>query len=217
MLILVCAPSNSGKTHLVREWLLPTLLTRPHELSDAAPARFKCALIADPPTPKKPQGQYPGKRFVDVAAFRRTPPSSRALVNCFDDAAPRELVRLALEERDVVLVLDEIDFALPSRNYVLSEDETQLVQRGRHAGVALVGTCRRLHDVNSQVRGNMQIGYFGNLSDPDDRTYASKTASVDPALLTDVPPRVFLEWDRARNTRNLTRIDGSRRLVLSKL
>ncbi len=217
MIFLACAPSNSGKTHLVREWLVPTLLWRPDYVSDAAPARFRAALILDPPSPRRPDGQYPGQRFRDVAEFRRTPAGRRARVVCFSAADTRELVRLALELGDVVLVLDEIDLAMPSRAYQLSDAETELVQRGRHSGVALVGTCRRLHDVNSQVRGNVQVAWFGNLADPEDRLYAAKTCGIEPARLVDVPPRIFLEWDRARNFRCLTRLEGSRKITLENL
>ncbi len=213
MIFLVVGPSYCGKTHLMREWLLPTLMREPELVTPAAPARFRGALIDDPPSPKDPQGQYPGERYLDVAAWRAAEVKSR--ISCFDQADPRALLALALEKSNVVLLLDEIDSRLTSRRPLSPEAEV-IVERGRHSGVALVGSTRRLHNVHPSLRANTQLAWYGNLSEPADRLYAAKMASVDEAQLVNIPPRVFLEHDRAQGQRCLITIADGRREVLEQ-
>ncbi len=206
MIFLVIGPSFCGKTHLMREWLIPTLLKSPRELTPAAPERFRGALVDDPASRQDPDGQYKGARYRDVAAWRATPDGEKTRVSCFDRADPDALVELALEYGDVVCVLDEIDLRLDSRRQ-LSENARRIVERGRHDGIALVGSTRRLHNVHATVRANCQLAWFGNLTEPADRQYAAHMCSVDERALVDIPPRVFLEHDRATGRVALVRLE----------
>ncbi len=214
MIILACAPSNAGKTYLVKTYVLPVLLTSPRELTEAAPERFDFCFIDDPPSSKNPHGQYPGERYTDVNEWKRA--KSKARVCCFDRADPDELCALALKKKNVILVLDELDLRWPS-SQPLKSAAKDLVNRGRHEGVALVGTMRRLHGVRPELRANMQVAFFGGLSEPDDRKYAAMTTGVDEKRIARVEPRTFLEWRREVDYRGLTKIENSRRVEIMRL
>jgi len=206
MIFLAAGPSFSGKTHLIREWMLPTLLTDPHKITTTLPARFRGALIDDPSSPNAPAGQYMvGGRYRDVAAWRATPKTERKRVSCFDQAQPDALHELALALANTLLVYDEIDAVFPPGR-ALTPLESEVVQRGRHYGVAVVGTCRRLHNVHRDLRANIQGAWIGNLSEPDDRRYASKLAGVDERILATLAPKEFVEYIRATGAVSIVRI-----------
>jgi len=207
MIALLVGPSGSGKTILLKHWLLPTLLgPNPRSLSQLAPTRFKGALIDDPRSRNNPDGQYPGTRYRDVQAWRASPVKSR--LSCFDSVQPRALCRLALELGDVVIGFDEIDMAITARAYYHdgndgrpADPEWTLMQKGRHEGVFLFGGCRRLHNIHNNLRSNLQLAWFANLTEPEDRNYAADMVRVSRSSLSDIPrpvrptdPRYFLEW-----------------------
>jgi hypothetical protein len=211
MLALAVGPSNCGKTYLVREWLLAMLLWRPREVLDMCPERFGRVLIMDPPTRKHPHGQYQGHRYHDVSDWRRS--STKARVCCFDNATAEALARLSLELQDTILVVDELERELdPSRPF--SQDMKAIVHTGRHHGVMLVGTMRRLMGIRKEARSNIQLAYFGGLREADDRTYAARTTGVSVRELENLPPRVFLEWAPEMNTRRLIKIQNRARIVV---
>lgn len=203
MIFLLVGPSFCGKTHLMREHILPTLLRNPRELTPAAPEAFRGALIDDPASDIDPSGQFPGHRYLDVAAWRASDFKSR--VSCFNEADTRALLQLSLEIKRVVLVLDEIDLRLSSRKQLPPEADI-IAQRGRHYGVALVGSTRRLHNVHPAVRANAAVCWFGNLTEPNDRGYAADMAGVDEEQLHHIPPRTFLEHDRSTGRVRLVRL-----------
>jgi hypothetical protein len=204
VIFLLVGPSFCGKTHLAREYLLPQLLRAPRELTPAAPEQFRGVLIDDPPSDLDPGGQFPGVRYLDVAAWRASAHKSR--VSCFEAADTRALLQLSLELKRVILVLDEIDLRLSSRQRLPPEADL-IAQRGRHSGIALIGSTRRLHNVHPSVRANVAIAWFGNLSEPRDRAYAAAMADVDEQRLQNLPPRVFLEHNRGAGIVRLVQLE----------
>lgn len=206
MIAIFVGPSGSGKTFFIRHYLLPSLLSQPKRVTMFAPEKFKGALIDDPISRRWPKGQYPGVRYRDVSAWRASPNKSR--LSCFDAANVRSLCKLALELGDVILGFDEIDFALPARTVYRDgadgrapDPEYVITQKGRHEGIFLFGGCRRLHNLHVNVRSNVQIAWFANLTEPEDRNYAADMARVGREQLSALPrptklddPRYFVEW-----------------------
>ena len=213
---LFVGPSNIGKTFTIREWLLPALLADPSQATQMAPpAGYSGALLHDPPTVKDPSGQYDGTLYDDVAEWRRA--AKKPKVARFANPSLRALCEAAMEKGGVVLVLDEIDRLLPAVRPPAAE-AAELIERGRHYGCLVVGGCRRLKSVHTSVRGNVEVAYFGNLADDDDRDYAASTAGINPSLLRGITQQgVFLEWNRATGSTALIRVQNRKRDIIKAL
>jgi hypothetical protein len=214
-LIVFVGPSGIGKTFAIREWLLPMLLTEPRHVTSLAPERFAGALVHDPPTAEHPDGQYPITRYPDVASWRRAERRPRAAA--IADPTLQALCSAAIEIGRLVLVLDDLHRLLGSERPPPREAR-ELCEAGRHHGSVIVGGCRRLKGLNAIARGNVELAFFGNLADEDDRRYAAVTADVRPEDLRRLNrPGVFLEWDRPSGRRCLIRIADRRRLIIQEL
>lgn len=212
MLIVAAGISNSGKTSILRSYVLPALLTNPKGYLDMCPARFGRALIDDPITRKNPKGQYPGTRYKDVSAWRRSP--NKARICCFDNADTRELAGLAIELEDTILVLEELEFHIESER-PLSPEIKICVHKGRQHGVIILGTMRRLHGIRKEARSNIQVYYVGKLDEYGDRNYAQKTLGVDLTILEKQPKHTFIEYKVEAGNRYLTRLTNGGRLITS--
>jgi hypothetical protein len=219
-------PSFTGKTYYIREYLLPTLLTKPEEVTRMAPAGgFSAALIDDPPTTEHPEGQYPGPLYRDVAEWRRAEVRSR--VARFEAATTRAVCAAALELGRLVVVLDDMERALGNATAggvaKPSPEGVELVTRGRLSGCLVVGAVRRWGAMHTLVRSNVERAYFGRLTDDGDRREAAQTVGVAPAILegfyraVSQLQGVFLEWDPKANVSQLVRIENRRKIVLRRL
>jgi len=212
---LFVGPSGIGKTYAVREWLLPMLLTQPRTISDLNPDRFNAALIYDPRTNESPDGQFPGERFADVAAWRRA--ERRPRVACLDAPSPESMAEAAVELGRLVLVMDEINYAWPNDRKP-GPAAVQLASAGRHAGCMVVGGCRRVMELHNSVRANITVAYFGNPSDGNDRDDVRRVTSVDPAELPELAERgTFIEWHRQSGRRSLIRVTERRKITIRQL
>ena len=109
MLVIACGASNAGKTFLLSEYVVPALLTDPREIfgdsaKDVAPDVYRRAFIHDPPTKRKPQGQYAGPHYHDLADWRRKQSAGEnSRVRCFVEPDTEQLCAVALEWGDSVV------------------------------------------------------------------------------------------------------------------
>jgi hypothetical protein len=214
MIFVAVGASNCGKSYLIKNYILPTLLTAPSSMSDMAPIQFQFCLVVDPRSRKWPNGQYPGNRYYDANSWKRA--TTRTRVSCFENAEIPALTTLAWDLKDSILVLDELDECWYNKRHA-TKAELRYINRGRQEGCALVGTIKRLHGVWTDLRAQIQTYYFGGLDSPDDRAYAAKTVGVREKVLHHIPPKVFLEYRREHNERLLTTIQSGRRVILDRL
>lgn len=215
MLAVFVGPSGIGKTFATREWLLPTLLWRPGDVSDLCPERFSAVLIHDMSAPERPNGQYPGQRFADVMAWRRA--KDRPRVACLERPSSEAMCAAAMEAGRMVLVFDEINRALPNSQRP-GPASLEMVNSGRHAGVIAIGGLRRLMDLHTAARANVALAWFGNLADAGDRAYAADTCGIDERTLSGITERgVFLEWHRQTNEKRLIRIQNRAKIVVREI
>jgi len=216
-LILFVGPSNIGKTFAMREWMLPALLHDPGQVTDMAPPEgFSTVLIHDPPTPQKPDGQYVDiVRYADVAEWRRA--EKRPRVARFSSPTLEAMCGAAVEYGRMVLAFDEANRLIGNERKPPAQ-ASELIESGRHYGCLIIGACRRLKAVHTSARSNIEVAYFGNLADDDDRDDAAAAAGVDPELLRGIKQQgVFLEWVRSTGDRALIRVENRRKMVLRRL
>lgn len=214
-LIVFIGPSRIGKTYAMQQWLLPTLLTNPSEVTSMAPpGGYGAILIHDPPTAGKPQGQYDGEHFEDVAAWRRAP--RRPKVACFSNPGLDAMCRAAVDFGRVVVCLDEGNRLIGNeRKPPQAADE--LINSGRHHGCLIIAGARRLKSLHTSARSNIELAYFGALADPDDRDAAAEAAGIDADKLRNVPEHSFLEWRRETGDVALITVRDRRKITLSSL
>jgi hypothetical protein len=227
-------PSSTGKTFFMREWLLPALLTAPEDATLVRPADgFKAVLIDDPPTAEKPEGQYEGPRYFDVAEWRRADKRSR--VARFEAASARALFAAGVELGGLVLLFDDMERALgnvPAGGVASPPAEgVELLTRGRHHGCLVVGAVRRWGSLHNLVRGNVERAYFGALTDEGDRKAAAAVVGIPAITLEGLMraaateggrrakplPGVFLEWEPKAGSSALVRIENRRKITIRRL
>lgn len=211
MFWLAIGGPGSGKSHLVREWLLPTLLADPTEITSLAPSTgFRVALIHDP-SRGVTGPQFPGQRFEDVAHFRRTP--EREFLCCFERPNPEELMKLAKDCVGALIVFDEVAKAFPATGR-LSEIQDLVTTEGRHYAIGVIGCALKLHKVHADVRNAAQGLFLGNLAEPHDREYAEEMIGRRGLLNNlNLRPRQFVQWNRETGNISLIHIDNGRRVV----
>lgn len=208
-------PSRIGKTYAMQQWLLPTLLTRPQEVTTmATPAGYGAILIHDPPTAEKPNGQYDGEHFEDVAAWRRA--ARRPKVACFTNPSLDSMCRAALDFGRIVVCLDEGNRLIGNERKP-TQSAGELIESGRHHGCLIIAGARRLKSLHTSARSNIEVAYFGALADPDDRDAAAEAADIDPEKLRNVPQHSFLEWRRTTGEVALITVRDRRKITLSSL
>lgn len=214
-LIVFVGPSYIGKTFTIREWLLPQLMHRPGELVRVAPASgYDAALVHDPPTGENPHGQYPGQRFRDVAEWRRAPKRQR--ICCLENPSATAMAEVGQKPGRLVLVIDELERLIGSEGQA-DPAMLELFNAGRNYGSLVVGSCRRLMNINAKARANLQLAYFGAPSDAQDRVHAARAAQVDPSVFDELGEiGTFVEW-RAGGQRAIVRVVDRRRVVLRQL
>ena len=216
-MILFVGPSGIGKTYMMREYLIPALLWDSAQVTSLAPVEgYAAALIADPATVEWPDGQYgPAPRYVDVAEWRRAQKRSR--VARFSNASFHAMCDVGVRYGRLVICLDDMERELGSESRP-SPEATELITRGRLHGCVTIGACRRMMAVHTSVRANVEIVYFGNLTDDNDRAYAAKSAGINPEWLRGINrPGVLLEWRRATGEKCLIRVESRQKLILRKL
>lgn len=214
-LIVFIGPSRIGKTYAMEQWLLPTLLTNPREVTKmATPAGYGAILIHDPPTAEKPEGQYPGVRFQDVAEWQRA--GRRPKVACFSNPSLDSLCRAAIDHGRMVVCLDEGNRLIGNERKP-AQAAGELIESGRHHGCLIIAGARRLKSLHTSARSNIEVAYFGALADPDDRDAAAEAADIDPEKLRNVPEHSFLEWRREEQSVALIKIHERRKITLSSL
>jgi hypothetical protein len=213
---LFVGPSKIGKTYTMREWLIPALLSDASQATQLGPADgFTAALISDPSTVEFPEGQYQGPYYDDVAEWRRAEKRSR--VARFRNASLGALCEVGVQYGRLVLCLDDAERELGSER-TPSPEATELITRGRLHGCVILGACRRMMAIHTSVRSNVEVVYFGGLTDENDRHYAAKTAGVNPEWLRNINQRgVLLEWRRATGEKSLIRVEARRKLIIRSL
>jgi len=215
-LIVFVGPSRIGKTFAMREWMLPALLARPGEVTSMAPAGgYGAVLIHDPPTTERPDGQYAvGTCYQDVAEWKRA--EKRPRVARFVNPSLDSLCAAAVEHGRLVICLDEANRLIGNERKP-SKPAAELIESGRHHGSMIIGAARRLKALHTSARSNIEVGYFGNFADDDDREDAANAANVNPDRLRSLPPYTFLEWRRETGDCTLIRIENRRKIVFDKL
>lgn len=215
-LIVFIGPSRIGKTYAMEQWLLPTLLTNPTEVTSMAPAAgYGAILIHDPPTAERPDGQYPGGvRFQDVAEWKRA--KRRPQVACFVNPSLDSLCRAAIDKGRMVVCLDEANRLIGNERKP-PPAASELIESGRHHGCVIIGGARRLKSLHTSARSNIEVAYFGALADPDDRDAAAEAADIDPEKLRNVPEHSFLEWRRETGDVALIKVQDRRKITVSSL
>jgi hypothetical protein len=220
---LFIGPSNIGKTYFMRHWWLPMVLTRPELVTDMAPrGGFSAVLIHDPRTQKHPNGQYPGQRFDDVAAWMRS--ASKPRVACLEHPTFEAMCEVGQQLGGLVLVVDELERVL-SKGSRVDPVVMEMLIAGRQQNCIIVAGAKRMIAVPTDARANIETVYFGNLSDKGDRDDAVETTRVDPKLLDHLArpggelteQGTFLEWRRASSWRGLTRIVNRQKVVIRQL
>ena len=214
-LIVFIGSSNTGKTFATREWLLPALLADPGQVTSMAPKDgYAMALIHDPPTTERPDGQYPIVHYRDVAEWRRA--EKRPRVAGFVNPSLDALCQAAVENGRTVLVLDEGNRLL-GNDRKPSKAAAEILESGRHFGSMIVAGARRLKALHTTARSNLEAAYFGSLADDGDREDAAAAAGVDAERLRGLPEHVFLEWRRESGQRSLIKIVDRRKMTLAEL
>ena len=219
-LIVFVGSSNVGKTFAMREWMLPALLVDPKQVTSLAPAKgYASALIHDPPTTERPDGQYPGVvRYADVAEWRRA--EQRPRVARFTNPSFDSLCAAGVEYGRMVIALDEANRLL-GNDRKPSKQAAELIEGGRHHGCMIIGAARRLKALHTSARSNIEVAYFGSFSDDDDRKDAADAAGISPERLRGVGEGklqyVLLEWRRETGETSLIKVVGRRKMVMSKL
>lgn len=225
-LTVYAGPSNIGKSFSIKNWLLPMLLHRPEFATDMAPAGgYVAALIHDPRTPKHPNGQYPGQRFRDVAEWLRA--TDRPRLACLE-APTFDAMCLAAKEHGLVLVVDELERAFDGAP---SPIVVEMCIAARQYNSLVVGGCKRLGNLPTKARSNLERVFFGSLSDNDDRIDCAKQTGISMKLLQELSAPAtattsggplteqgtFLEWHRASGWRGLTRVVNRQKITIKEL
>lgn len=214
-LIVFIGPSRIGKTFAMDQWLLPTLLTNPSEVTSMASGNgYGAILIHDPETAERPNGQYSGVRFKDVAEWRRA--QRRPQVACFSNPSLDSLCRAAIDYGRMVVCLDEGNRLIGNERKP-TPAASELIESGRHHGCVIIAGARRLKSLHTSARSNIEVAYFGALADPDDRDAAAEAADIDPEKLRNVPEHSFLEWRREPHNVALIKIHDRRKITVSSL
>jgi hypothetical protein len=221
-LTVFVGPSNIGKSYSIKHWLLPTLLgPRPDLATEMAPAGgYTAALIDDPRTAKHPEGQYPGPRFRDVAEWMRG--TDRLRVACLEHPSFDAMCLAARELGGLVLVVDELERAFAGSP---SEIVVEMCIAARNHNSLVVGGCKRLGNLPTKARSNLERVFFGNLSDRGDREDCAKQTGIPVRELEQLSAvggplteqGTFLEWDARSGWRGLTRVVDRRKITLQTL
>lgn len=221
-LIVYAGPSNIGKSYSIKHWLLPTLLgPRPELATEMAPTGgFVTALIDDPRTSKHPDGQYPGPRYRDVAEWKRG--HDRQRVACLERPSFDAMCLAARELGGMVLVVDELERAFAGSP---SEIVVEMCIAARQHNSLVVGGCKRLGNLPTRARSNLERVFFGNLSDRGDRDDCAKQTGLPLRELEQLSAvggplteqGTFLEWHRASGWKGLTRVVNRQKITLRQL
>lgn len=162
--ILVAGTTGSGKTALLRTLVLSLALRHPDP-------RELALVLLDPK----------GRAFGDMADL---PHLTRPVVVQTEEAleALRSLVRL-MEQRDlrgesappVVIVIDELADLVMVGGAQAERDLTRLVQRGREAGISVVGATQKptAAVVGSLLKANFPVRLVGKVASAQDARVAS--------------------------------------------
>jgi len=224
MLFIVVAAIGHGKTTLMRDWLLPTLMDKPRQLVDEEiplpVGGYRIALIHDPPKNEGGRlvGQYPGRRYPDVAAFLRD--RRKPAIACLEFPNMRAMMKAGLQLGragvGTILVFDELDRVFPyGPRYPEESDEFQLLERGRHCNVAIVGSARFPHALHKSVRANRMGVWVGAVDEPTEEAYCRKLLGLPRDFeLSNFPRREFLEWRRGVAGLAQVTVIGGRRMVV---
>ncbi|HEX8010223.1 MAG TPA: hypothetical protein VF814_04725 [Casimicrobiaceae bacterium] len=227
-MIVYAGPSNIGKTYSIREYLLPALLTMPSVVTDMAPPEgYSAALVHDPRTAKHPNGQYPGGRFDDVADWSRA--LERPKLSCLERPTFEAMCEMGKTVGGLVLVIDELERALEGRGG--AGDVIEMLIASRQHNCIVVGGCKRLGNLPTKARSNVEVVFFGNLSDIGDRRDCAEVTRVSREVLDELckpatgnapggpltEQGTFLEWHRASGWRGLTRVHNRARILLRQL
>lgn len=162
--ILVAGTTGSGKTALLRTLIVSLALRHPDP-------RELALVLLDPK----------GRAFGDMADL---PHLTRPVVIQTEEAleALRSLVRL-MEQRDlrgesappVVIVIDELADLVMVGGAQAERDLTRLVQRGREAGISVVGATQKptAAVVGSLLKANFPVRLVGKVASAQDARVAS--------------------------------------------
>ncbi len=213
--------SGWGKTTLERDYLVRMLLKSPSELTRIGmpniASEYKRALVVDPPTGNAPDGQYPGKLFEDVGAWRRTPPEQRTKISRFESPDIVELAKLALDLRDCIVLVDELDEHLGNDvHFKKGGIVWKLINKGRHWNCILVGSGRNFGSINNEMRRNTLWAWFGGMSElADERAVARKLGlSYDAFKAIGVEQYQFIEYQGEGRPAPLVEFPDGNRVVV---
>lgn len=100
----------------------------------------------------------------DAFALRIVPPEQLE-VEALDELCAMiwELQRAykdGLDDKPLLLVVDEMNLSYPLRQPKAMNAMTRLVNQGRHAGVSIIGASQRPAEVSPTFRGNAERSYF---------------------------------------------------------
>lgn len=103
------------------------------------------------------------------------------IVQTFDPVEFNLVCRIAQEHRDVLLVVDEVDFFDNPR----SQDQAfkELIHLGRHYGVDMITTCRRPANISRDLTSQTKEFYIFRITEPRDLAWLKELHHEIPDLV----------------------------------
>lgn len=156
----ICGASGSGKTALLREWML------------SEDARNRRLMIYDP------FGNLPGLRVDGARAALRSAARPHSATSLTDPDEYARLLPAVCALGACTLIVDEAQDVFPAQGCPL--DRLRAIRQGRNRGVGLLWATQRPTTCKTDLAGNSQGMIIGTLLAPADMSIASAWGVSDP-------------------------------------